>query len=88
MWDRVIRGLIYFSSVVAMSLIILIFIFVAREALPVVTSAKVHEEVTLETLFLPQNYGSPEAPLPFVWQPVSAGKPPISPPQPSRCRRS
>jgi phosphate transport system permease protein len=71
MWDSVIRNLIYLSSIVALSLIILIFIFVAREALPVVTSAKIHEEVTLETMFLPQNYGSPEAPLPYVWQPVS-----------------
>jgi phosphate transport system permease protein len=71
MWDRVVQGLIYFSSVVALSLIILIFVFVAREALPLITRAKIHEEVTLETMFLPQNYGSPEAPLPYVWQPVS-----------------
>jgi len=70
-WDRLIQGAIYFSSIVAMSLIILIFIFVAREALPIFTSAKVHQEVTLERMVLPQNYGSPEAPLPYVWQPVS-----------------
>jgi phosphate transport system permease protein len=71
-WDTLVRNLIYLSSIVALSLIILIFVFVAREALPVITSEKVHEEVTLKTMFLPQNYGSPEAPLPYVWQPVSA----------------
>jgi phosphate transport system permease protein len=70
-WDRAVRALIYFSSIVAMSLIVLIFIFVAREALPIFTSARVHQEVTLERMVLPQNYGSPEVPLPYVWQPVS-----------------
>lgn len=70
-WDWTIEKLIYFSSFVAMSLIILIFVFVAKEALPVVTSAEVHEEVTLKTMFLPQSYGTAEVPLPFVWQPIS-----------------
>ncbi|HEX9763980.1 MAG TPA: phosphate ABC transporter permease subunit PstC, partial [Candidatus Acidoferrales bacterium] len=37
----------------------------------VLYSAEVHEEVTLDTLFLAQEYGVPEAPLPYVWQPVS-----------------
>ncbi len=69
--DGIIRRFIYFSSIVAISLIILIFVFVAREALPVFTSADVHKEVTLHTLFLPQDYGTAEAPLPYVWQPVS-----------------
>jgi phosphate transport system permease protein len=69
--DSVIRGVIYFSSIVALSLIILIFVFVGREALPVLTSAEVHKEVTLEKLFMPQAYGTADAPLPFVWQPVS-----------------
>jgi phosphate transport system permease protein len=70
--DFVARGLIYFSAIVAISLILLIFVFVGKEALPVFYSAAVHEEVTLETMFLPQSYGTPEAPLPYVWQPVSA----------------
>ncbi len=69
--DGIIRRFIYFSSIVAISLIILIFVFVAREALPVFTSTDVHKEVTLHTLFLPQDYGTAEAPLPYVWQPVS-----------------
>lgn len=69
--DWLIQQAIYVSALVAISLIVLIFVFVGREALPVVTSAAVHDEVTLETLFLPQAYGTQEAPLPYVWQPVS-----------------
>src|SRR3990167_4346936 len=69
--DWLVRQVIYLAAVMAISLIVLIFVFVGREALPVVTSAEVHQEVTLETLFLPQAYGTEEAPLPYVWQPVS-----------------
>ena len=69
--DWLVQRLIYLSAVVALTLIVLIFVFVGREALPVLYSAEVHEEVTLDTLFLAQEYGVPEAPLPYVWQPVS-----------------
>ncbi len=69
--DWIVQRLIYLSALVALALIVLIFVFVGREALPVLYSAEVHEEVTLDTLFLPQEYGVPEAPLPYVWQPVS-----------------
>ncbi len=69
--DRLVTRLIHFTAVVVISLILLIFIFVGREALPVLTSAEVQKEVSLETLFLPQDYGTVEAPLPYVWQPVS-----------------
>lgn len=63
---------IHVSAVVAISLIVLIFVFVGREALPVLTSSALHAEVTLKTLFLPQSYGTPDVPLPYVWQPVSS----------------
>jgi phosphate transport system permease protein len=69
--DWLIERAIYLAAIVAVSLIVLIFVFVGREALPVLTSAAVHEEVTLGRLFLQQDYGTPEAPLPYVWQPVS-----------------
>ncbi len=69
--DVAVRGFIYLAAVVAISLIILIFVFVGREALPVLTSAEVHQEVTLEELFLPQQYGTAEVPLHYIWQPVS-----------------
>ena len=70
--DWLVQRFIYASALVAIALILLIFVFVGREALPVLTSAAVHEEVTLEQLLLPQNYGTEEVPLPYVWQPVSA----------------
>lgn len=70
--DWITEKLIYASAFVAISLILLIFVFVGKEALPVITSAHVHEEVTLETMFLAQQYGTEENPLPYVWQPVSA----------------
>lgn len=69
--DWAVEKSIQLAAVVVMALIVLIFIFVGREALPVLTSAEVHEEVTLKTMFLAQGYGTEEAPLPYVWQPVS-----------------
>lgn len=69
--DWVVQQLIYLAALVTISLIILILIFVGREAVPVLTSEAVHEEVTAEMLFLPQDYGTAAVPLPYVWQPVS-----------------
>lgn len=43
----------------------LIFVFVAKEALPVLFSAEVHEEVTPASMVLPDEKGN------FVWQPIS-----------------
>jgi phosphate transport system permease protein len=69
--DWLVYQVIRLAAILAMSLIVLIFVFVGREALPVFFSPRVQQEVTLDKLFLPQNYGTPEAPLPYVWQPVS-----------------
>ena len=68
--DWIVQRVIYLSAVVSLTIIALIFVFVGREAVPVFTSAEVQKDVTLEKLFLAQNYGTPEAPLPYVWQPV------------------
>lgn len=70
--DWFVQRLIYASSFAAIAVIVLIFVFVGREAWPVFTSEEVHKEVTLRQMFLPQSYGTPEAPLPYVWQPVGA----------------
>ncbi len=70
--EWLIEKFICLNAIGAIALIVLIFVFVAREAYPVLLSAAVHEEVTLEKLFLAQSYGTPEAPLAYVWQPVSA----------------
>jgi phosphate transport system permease protein len=71
LWDRLITVGIYFAAIASITIIILIFVFVGKEALPVFTSEEVHKEVTLAQMFLPQNYGTAENPLPYVWQPVS-----------------
>lgn len=69
--DLLIRQMIYLAAMVAIALIVLIFVFVGRESIPVFTSEKVHKEVTLREMFLPQEYGTEEVPLRYVWQPVS-----------------
>lgn len=71
-WDALVRRFIYATALVAIALIVLIFVFVGREALPILFDAEVKQEANLDKLFLPQQYGTPEAPLPYVWQPVSS----------------
>ncbi|MBI1983369.1 MAG: phosphate ABC transporter permease subunit PstC [Acidobacteria bacterium] len=56
----------------ALGFITLILVFVAREAVPLFYEPEAVAEVGWSRLFLPQQYGTPEAPLPYVWQPVSA----------------
>lgn len=70
-WDWLVERFIYFAALAAILVIVLIFVFVGKEALPVLTSHEVQKEASLDKLFLPQQYGTPEAPLPFVWQPIS-----------------
>lgn len=70
-WDALVRRFIYATALAAIALIVLIFVFVGREALPIFFDAEVQQEANLGKLFLPQQYGTPEAPLPYVWQPVS-----------------
>ncbi|HYK88273.1 MAG TPA: phosphate ABC transporter permease subunit PstC [Acidobacteriota bacterium] len=64
--DRIAALVIKGSAFVAILALILIFVFIGKEALPVLTSPEVHEEVSLRSLFMPQ---TPEAE--FTWQPVS-----------------
>jgi phosphate transport system permease protein len=70
-WDRWVTRLIYGSALLAIAVIVLIFVFVGREALPIFFSAEVQREANLDLLFRAQHYGTPEVPLPYVWQPVS-----------------
>jgi phosphate transport system permease protein len=68
--DRLAALVIKGSAFVAILSLILIFIFIGKEALPVLTSAEVHTEADLKTLFLPQPShvgGVPE----YTWQPVA-----------------
>jgi phosphate transport system permease protein len=55
----------------AVAFIGLIFLFVAREAIPLLYDPACQAEAGWSRLFLAQHYGTSEAPLPYVWQPVS-----------------
>ena len=61
---------ILFNAVLAISIIFLIFIYVGKEAIPVFYDSETRREASLHRLFAPQNYGTPDMPLPFVWLPV------------------
>lgn len=50
--------------------IILIFLFIGREAAPVLTSSEVHQEVTVSKMVVPLE-SRPGKPKMFLWQPVS-----------------
>ena len=56
-----------YSAVAAM---VLIFIFIAKEAWPLLTSATIHKEVTLAKMWFIQQWPGYDAPE-HVWQPVS-----------------
>lgn len=68
--DRIAALVIKGSAFVAIIALILIFIFIGKEALPVLTSPEVHKEVDLRTIFLPQpaHAGGVSE---YTWQPVS-----------------
>jgi phosphate transport system permease protein len=58
------------SGWIVIATIVLIFIFVGKEAIPLLTSSEVHEEVTLGAMVLPREGEDLEAKFP--WQPVSS----------------
>ena len=68
--DRVAAFLIRGSAYLAIVVLILIFIFIGKEALPIFTSAEVQREVGLQSLLLgqPKHGSSARA---FMWQPIS-----------------
>jgi phosphate transport system permease protein len=68
--DRVAAIIIHACAFAAILALILIFVFIGKEALPVLTSEEVHREVDLGKLFLGQSSG-PGARPEYNWQPVS-----------------
>jgi len=58
------------TAFIVISALILIFIFIAKESLPIFTSREIHNETNLSKLFLPQEY-NPNKGKEFLWQPVS-----------------
>jgi phosphate transport system permease protein len=68
--EKLIEVLVTAVAFIGVAAIALIFIFVAREALPLLFDPEAAKEVSLSKLFLPQamREGKPPA---FMWQPVS-----------------
>ena len=66
--ERLLEGSIRAVALISIAAILLIFVFVGKEALPLLTSSDVHREVTLGTLF---GAGSRSGDTAFAWQPVS-----------------
>jgi phosphate transport system permease protein len=68
--DRLASAVIRGSAFLAILSLILIFIFIGKEALPILTSPEIQKEAGLSTLFLPQP-AKPGARPEYTWQPVS-----------------
>lgn len=69
-WHRVAEIMIRVLALSAIAAVLLIFAFVAREALPLFTSHEIHKEVTLRQMWTAQQWPGYDAPD-HIWQPVS-----------------
>lgn len=66
--EHLLELLIKLTAMFSIGAVVLILIFVGKEALPLLTSAEVHREVTFASLFRPfVDHGESS----YVWQPVS-----------------
>jgi phosphate transport system permease protein len=62
--ETILETVVRASAFLVVAALVLIFVFVAKEAVPLITSAAVHREVTAWTMVRPQDNGE------HVWQPV------------------
>lgn len=69
-WHGMAETLIKILALSAIAAVILIFVFVAKEALPLFYNAVIHKEVTLRQMWLAQQWPGYDAPD-HIWQPVS-----------------
>jgi phosphate transport system permease protein len=67
--ETAIEAVITAAALVGIAAVVLIFVFVAREALPLVTDSAVRAEASFGKLFLPQVLREGQPPG-FMWQPV------------------
>jgi phosphate transport system permease protein len=63
--ERIAETLVKLVSLVSIGSVVLILVFVGKEALPVLTSSAIHREVTFGALFAPYRDAG------YMWQPVS-----------------
>ena len=68
--DRIAGIVIKGSAFLAILSLILIFVFIGKEALPIFTSAEIREEANIDKLFMPQPAREGAA-AEHTWQPVS-----------------
>ena len=68
--DKLARWVIAAVAFSAIAAVVLIFVFVLREAIPLFTDAEIREEVTPARMILPQAWKEGADPS-FSWQPVS-----------------
>ena len=68
--NNVIEAIIKLSVFIVIAALILIFVFIAKESLPIFLSPELHKDTDLLRMFLPQEY-QPGAGWAFVWQPIS-----------------
>lgn len=69
LWHRVAERMIAVMALSAIAAIALIFIFIAREAVPMFWEADFAEEVQLRDLVLPKQWKGYDEPV-YIWQPV------------------
>ncbi len=67
--ERLIELAITLVALTGIAAVVLIFVFVAREAVPLFTDREILEEVDLGRMFLPQTWRAGRPPT-FTWQPV------------------
>jgi len=66
--ERIAEVAIKAVAFVSIASVVLILVFVGKEALPVLTSAAVHKEVTFGSMFAPRDVGGESL---YTWQPTS-----------------
>ena len=69
LWHRVAERMIAILALAAVLAIALIFIFIAREAVPMLWEAEFAEEVQIRDLFFAKEWRGYDEPV-FIWQPV------------------
>jgi phosphate transport system permease protein len=69
--DWLIARFIRINAWLSIAIMFLILVFIAKEALPLFYERDSVGEVGLGRLFLSQEYGTADAPLPYSWHPVS-----------------
>ena len=68
--DKIFKGIVFVVSLTAVLVIFLIFIFIAKEAIPIFYEDNIQKEASLSKLFLPQLFEGYDK-SGYIWQPNS-----------------